>query len=154
MSEPQSQPQPPLTTDVSAGDSIPAVEPAPIVVEGAVKPAGAPALPPSGMPTKYCFSCGVTLDARAEICPRCGVRQQPPPQVPTAVPQGRSKLVTALLAIFLGGFGVHKFYLGKLAQGVIYLIFFWTLIPALVGFVEGLWYLTMSDPEFQARYPV
>jgi hypothetical protein len=114
----------------------------------------APALPPAGMPTKYCFSCGVTLDARAEICPRCGVRQQPPPQAAIAAPQGRSKLVAALLAIFLGAFGVHKFYLGKIAQGIIYLIFFWTLIPALIGFIEGLWYLTMSDPEFQSRYPV
>jgi TM2 domain-containing membrane protein YozV len=62
-------------------------------------------------------------------------------------------VVAALLGIFLGGFGIHKFYLGKIAQGILYLLFFWTFIPAIVGFVEGIWYLTMSDQEFWARYP-
>lgn len=76
------------------------------------------------------------------------------PQQPT-VPTygGRSRLVGALLAIFLGGFGLHKFYTGKVAQGILYLLFFWTFIPAIVGFIEGIWYLTMRDEEFQVRYP-
>lgn len=30
---------------------------------------------PTGVPTKYCFACGQSIDARAEICPKCGVRQ-------------------------------------------------------------------------------
>jgi hypothetical protein len=36
--------------------------------------------------------------------------------------------------------------------GVVYLLFFWTLIPALVAFVEGIIYLTMSDADFDAKY--
>ena len=36
----------------------------------------------------------------------------------------------------VGGIGVHKFYAGKIAEGILYLIFFWTTIPALVAFVE------------------
>jgi hypothetical protein len=31
----------------------------------------------------FCFACGAQIDARAEICPKCGVRQQPPPSVAT-----------------------------------------------------------------------
>jgi len=49
-----------------------------------------------------------------------------------------SKTVYCLLAIFLGGLGIHKFYGGKIVAGVIYIVFCWTLIPSLVGFIEGL----------------
>jgi TM2 domain-containing membrane protein YozV len=57
-----------------------------------------------------------------------------------------------LLALFLGGFGIHKFYLGQTALGVLYLVFFWTFIPAIVAFVEAIILLSMSDDEFNRRY--
>jgi TM2 domain-containing membrane protein YozV len=47
---------------------------------------------------------------------------------------------------------VHKFYLGQAGLGILYLVFFWTLIPAIVAFVEGIIYLTMSDADFDAKY--
>ena len=113
-----------------------------------------------GGAVKYCSACGAMLDPRAEICPRCGVRQVTPftmgPGGMTNVNAGfgqRSKVVAGLLGIFLGGLGIHKFYTGKIAQGVLYLVFCWTFIPAIVGFIEGIWYLTMSDQEFWSRYP-
>lgn len=64
----------------------------------------------------------------------------------------RSRLVAAFLAIFFGGIGMHKFYLGKVGMGFIYILFSWTFIPALAGFIEGLSYLLMSDKDFGARY--
>jgi TM2 domain-containing membrane protein YozV len=42
-----------------------------------------------------------------------------------------------LLALFLGGFGIHKFYLGQTGWGVVYLIFCWTGIPAVIAFFES-----------------
>jgi hypothetical protein len=39
-------------------------------------------------------------------------------------------------------------------MGVLYLLFCWTFIPAVVGFIEGILYLTMSDEAFWAKYPV
>ena len=44
--------------------------------------------------------------------------------------------VGVLLALFLGGFGAHKFYMGHIGLGVLYLLFFWTFIPAIVALVE------------------
>ncbi len=41
-----------------------------------------------------------------------------------------------LLALFLGGLGAHKFYMGHIGLGVLYLLFFWTFIPAIVALVE------------------
>jgi TM2 domain-containing membrane protein YozV len=64
----------------------------------------------------------------------------------------KNKMTAALLAIFLGGWGVHKFYLGKTGKGILYLVFCWTLIPALIGFIEGILYLTASDEDFQSKY--
>jgi TM2 domain-containing membrane protein YozV len=65
---------------------------------------------------------------------------------------GKSKVAAGLLAIFLGGLGIHKFYLGKPLQGILYILFSWTFIPALISFVEGIIYLTMSDQAFAVKY--
>lgn len=64
----------------------------------------------------------------------------------------KNKLVAALLAIFLGGIGIHKFYLGQVGWGILYIIFCWTWIPLIIGFIEGIIYLTMSDKDFAAKY--
>lgn len=55
-----------------------------------------------------------------------------------------NKLVYALLAIFLGGFGIHKFYEGKMWKGIFYLLFCATGIPAIIGLVEGIMALTKT----------
>ncbi len=41
-----------------------------------------------------------------------------------------------LLALFLGGLGIHHFYLNKIGLGILYLIFSWTLIPLIVALIE------------------
>lgn len=64
----------------------------------------------------------------------------------------KNKLAAGLLAIFLGDFGAHKFYLGKPGVGLIYLLFFWTGIPAVIGIIEGIIYLLSSEEDFQRKY--
>jgi len=102
---------------------------------------------------KYCSDCGAIISARAEICPKCGVRQLPAPGlIGSSTASGKNKVAAAVFALLLGGLGIHKFYLGRVGQGVLYLLFCWTLIPAIIGFIEGIIYLTMSDQEFEAKY--
>ncbi len=64
----------------------------------------------------------------------------------------KSKLAAGLLAIFLGDFGAHKFYLGKPGMGILYLLFFWTGIPAVIGVIEGILYLLQSEESFQEKH--
>ena len=113
----------------------------------------APTLPPG---QKYCQTCAAVLDARAVICPRCGVCQ------PRLAGAGgislaglsgdypKSRVTAAVLAIVLGGLGAHRWYFGQWLFGLIYTVFF--PIAWIVGLVEGARYLAMSDEEFQARY--
>lgn len=96
--------------------------------------------------SKFCSNCGEKIDGKAEICPDCGVRQ-----VGTSTGE-KDKIVAGILGILLGGLGIHKFYLEDNKMGVLYLCFFWTGIPAIVGFIEGILYLTQSDEEFHRKY--
>ena len=95
----------------------------------------------------FCYACGSPTDARAEVCPKCGVRQ---PQHSAA--SEKNRMTAALLAFFLGGLGVHHFYLGNTLLGVIYLLFCWTFIPAIIAFIEFIIFLCMSDASFAAKY--
>jgi TM2 domain-containing membrane protein YozV len=48
----------------------------------------------------------------------------------------RDEIVGILLAIFLGTFGVHHFYLRRTGLGILYCLLFWSGIPTLLGFIE------------------
>ncbi|RNL84117.1 TM2 domain-containing protein [Sinomicrobium pectinilyticum] len=69
--------------------------------------------------------------------------------------KSRSKrLLAGVLAILLGAFGVHKFVLGYIKEGIVQLVF--TVITfgfgGLISLVEGILYLAMSDEEFYRTY--
>ena len=48
----------------------------------------------------------------------------------------RDEVVGILLALFLGTFGIHHFYLRRTGLGILYCCFFWSGIPALLGLIE------------------
>ena len=49
----------------------------------------------------------------------------------------KDEVLGVLLAVFLGSFGAHHFYLRRIGLGVLYFLFFWTGIPGLVALVEA-----------------
>lgn len=64
----------------------------------------------------------------------------------------KSKTTAGILAILLGAFGIHKFYLGRWGWGIIYLVFCWTYIPAIIGFIEGVIYLISNPNDFARKH--
>jgi TM2 domain-containing membrane protein YozV len=97
-----------------------------------------------GADMKFCSGCGSQVHKSAAACPKCGAKQRSS--------SGRNRIVAALFAIFLGGFGAHKFYLGQVGWGIAYLVFCWTLIPAIAAFVEFIMLLATSDDRFDERF--
>ena len=63
----------------------------------------------------------------------------------------KNRVAAGVLALFLGGLGIHKFYMGKTGQGILCLVFCWTCIPAIIGLVEGIIFLCESDESFESR---
>jgi len=101
---------------------------------------------------KYCHNCGEQIDEKAVICVHCGVRQAGTSSGLDLNLGEKNRTTAGLLALLLGGIGIHKFYLGNSAAGIIYLLFFWTFIPAILALIEGISLLSMSDEEFAAKY--
>lgn len=55
-----------------------------------------------------------------------------------------NKVIYILLALFLGSFGIHKFYAGKNMQGILHLIFCWTGIPHILAIISAV--ITVFKP--------
>lgn len=103
--------------------------------------------------SKRCDSCNAAIPRSADFCTVCGVIQAGTPPTSFSKPiNQKNKTVAALLAIFLGGLGIHKFYLQKTGMGIIYLLFCWTFIPAVIGFIEGIILLVMDEKNFIQKY--
>ena len=75
------------------------------------------------------------------------------PMQPT-LGRGKEKMVAGILGILLGSLGIHHFYLGSTVAGVIQIVLTCVTcgIGSLLGLVEGILLLVMSDEEFNQRY--
>lgn len=94
----------------------------------------------------FCSNCGKEVTDNQAVCLNCGV------YVSNNVRTGsKSRIAAGILGILLGSFGIHKFYMGRIGFGILYLLFFWTFIPGIIGLIEGIIYLCEDDRSFQTR---
>ena len=94
---------------------------------------------------KFCSNCGAELNEEQEICLKCGVRVKNSDTKNTD-PNAKSKMAAGLLGIFLGGWGIHNFYLGYTGKGIaqIFVTLFTCGFGAIWGLIEGIMILTGS----------
>ncbi|WP_282781992.1 NINE protein [Phaeodactylibacter xiamenensis] len=64
----------------------------------------------------------------------------------------KEKNVAGILALFLGGFGVHRFYLGQTGLGIFYMIFFWFPVMWIVGLIDAIAFFSMDNEKFDRKY--
>lgn len=87
----------------------------------------------------FCQQCGAPSNYRDQVCSKCGVKLATSKNL-----SAKSRIVAGVLGIFLGGFGVHRFYLGYSGIGIIQIIV--TILSCgigyLWGFIEGILILT------------
>lgn len=103
---------------------------------------------------QICSHCGATISGKENFCPNCGKEfsSQVTAMRYEAIKPRKDKAVAAILGILLGGLGIHKFYLDKPIQGILYILFSWTFIPVLIGFIEGIIYAFMDYSTFEKIY--
>lgn len=78
---------------------------------------------------------------------------------------GKSKIVAAVLALFLGMFGAHRFYLGKKFLGIVNFVAFFLLLTitieeggawlaplGILSFIDAILLFVMPQREFDAKY--
>lgn len=106
-----------------------------------------------------CVKCGAEKGKGKSNCPNCGNETNPDAAVclscgysltaadSAAGENAKSKLIAGLLGIFLGGLGIHNFYLGYTKKAVIQvllgtvgvlLFFIGPIVSGIWGFVEGI----------------
>lgn len=111
--------------------------------------------------TKFCSNCGAEIDKRAEICPKCGVRVEPPrPQIEGApkVEKPTAAFILSLIGgvfILVGGVGYAYFgaicggLVGMFAPGMGALIFLYMALGLICGIVViiGAIMINSADPS-------
>ena len=93
----------------------------------------------------FCRGCGKKIHETAISCPQCGAIQR------TKGIETKNRVTAAILALLLGGLGIHKFYTGAWGWGIVYIVFIWTYLPLLFSLIEGIRYLVISDAEFNRQ---
>lgn len=98
----------------------------------------------------FCPECGKQLSKKAIMCPKCGYAFEN--AYNQSSDDAKSKVSAALLAFFLGAFGIHNFYLGYTGRGVTqlllatvgWIIIIGPLVSVIWAFVEFILILTGS----------
>lgn len=117
---------------------------------------GAAFCPNCGAPqvnsTLFCTHCGAQVTPGNNFCTKCGAVlpfANNAPAAPAINYSPKSKLTAGLLGIFLGGIGVHNFYIGNVGMGIIQIIVSCCTcgIGSIWGFVEGIAILASKEPK-------
>lgn len=110
-----------------------------------------------------CEECGTELDKDAKACPNCGAPVTKPSQNTTITISGntgKSKTVFAILALFLGYFGIQYFYVGKNKAGIVFLlvtilgsvIYLGPAFTCIVSLVQFISCLLMTQEKFESAF--
>lgn len=110
---------------------------------------------------KFCTNCGQELEDNATFCYNCGkkidetknedtIKEENTKKEGVSVTTQKSKIAAGLFGIFLGGLGIHNFYLGYNSKGLAQLLIsvlscgILSFVSGIWGFVEGILILTGS----------
>lgn len=100
----------------------------------------------------YCPTCNKMLSDKARACPNCDHPFDFIDRLQNKLTStgNKSKFTFVLLALLLGGLGIHRMYIASWSLGIIYLLFCWTFIPMFIAVIEAIVIgLRKNDPRFE-----
>jgi len=112
---------------------------------------------------RFCRHCGIALNPEQVICIKCGAGISTAGSRSVGGGSGTSweknKLVAGLLALFLGGIGAHKYYMGSWGWGIVFTVAviltmgFAGIVTGIIALIEGIMFLVSTEEAFAAKYP-
>ena len=91
----------------------------------------------------FCRECGAVMGAKEAACRSCGAK--------AIFTNGRSKVVAGFLALFLGGFGIHRFYLRQW-WGIFYIPLGLIGVSPIVTLIEAIYFWACSKEKWNEKY--
>lgn len=91
----------------------------------------------------FCYKCGKGIAPGLAQCPYC--------RAPQVQLHRKDKVTAGVLAFFLGGLGVHRFYLGQW-WGIFYLLFWGTFIPSIISLIEAFVFWFTPNERWNQKY--
>ena len=118
---------------------------------------------------KFCPGCGCAINSNQAICVKCGISLETTKGKKNKALQStggqtsseKNRTTAGILALLLGGIGVHEFYLGNHVSGIIrilitiigaFIFFLGPCVSGIIALIEGIKFLTMDDATFQEKY--
>jgi TM2 domain-containing membrane protein YozV/RNA polymerase subunit RPABC4/transcription elongation factor Spt4 len=99
--------------------------------------------------TQFCFNCGNATTSDQAICMSCGVA------LATRGTGQKTKSTALVLALLIGVFGAHKFYMGSWGWGIVHLVLCATValfpVAVLITLVDMVRMILMTDEEFRIK---
>ena len=110
---------------------------------------------PKASDEMFCSSCGEIIKAAAEICPKCGVRQNHHNEMREGI---KSPGIAAIASFIIVGAG--QLYNGQIAKGILFhigmwfavifgVLFFWLILPLFIPLL--FWVYNIYDAHNQAE---
>lgn len=103
----------------------------------------------------FCKHCGAEISDKAAICVKCGVATAPSGALDSGEKSDKTRIAYILLGLFLGGLGIHNFYVGRTTQGVIQLLMClvtgWLVFPLIAVWIWVLIEVCTVDKDAKGK---
>ncbi len=104
----------------------------------------------------FCPNCGAHVNENQVVCVKCGgaLTTVNKPASSKKTKSKKDRVTAGVLAILLGGLGIHQFYLGNTVSGILHiLVVIGTCgMGGIIPLIEGIIYLSKSDEDFDETY--
>jgi TM2 domain-containing membrane protein YozV/ribosomal protein L40E len=104
---------------------------------------------------KFCSSCGAPHNANQAICLKCGVAIKGGAGGGTSN-GNKTKATAGVLALLLGGLGIHHFYHGSWGRGLLFILMLLFgigfIVNPILALIEAIIIFSMSEEKYNLKY--